>query len=295
MKKQLVLDSASFLKKHNLNWNVEKKPLTWVAPNGSSKTSPFFGLVRDDNEKFLGISKDIYTVRQNSEVLEALMKIPTASGFELEKAGFIGKGEKVYFFIKNPKGFDINGDEIKRYIFALTSHDRSTDLSFGYSSIVMSCQNQFNRFYANSNFKFRHTESSGEKLENIPGLLTEYIHMQDTVDSAFQKFSKTPVTKTLVKDLKNYLMKLEGPVKDLSTRKQNILTELDDSIKHQMKEKGNNVWGLFNGITYFVNHKKNYSQKKTNANLAGIYIGKGYKMSNMAFDFLTEKLGIEVE
>ena len=41
----------------------------------------------------------------------------------------------------------------------------------------------------------------------------------------------------------------------LSTRKKNILSDLEVNIMGEVQDKGSNIWGLFSGITKYTTHQ----------------------------------------
>jgi glycerol-3-phosphate dehydrogenase len=61
----------------------------------------------------------------------------------------------------------VNDDVIKRYITILDSNDGSMSLSIGIGDLTLSCTNQFARFYAKSDARFRHS-AIADKIKTIP-------------------------------------------------------------------------------------------------------------------------------
>jgi phage/plasmid-like protein (TIGR03299 family) len=279
---------SDLLQKFNLDWTVAKKPLSYIF-QGKKRISDFFGLVRNDNGNNLGICKGVYQPVQNKDVLKTLLKIGDSFGFTLSKAGYMKDGQKIFFFLENPEPLVIGKDRIIRSIFALNSHDRSSLTAFGCSSMVMSCQNQFNRFYKNAKFQFRHSKATAGKLVDLPFNFQSYLENQQLIEQIFQAFADTKLTSGLTKNLVNHLFNLKKDEK-LSTRMENKLKDVYDSINHEIKAKGSNFWGLFNGITYYTNHKTRFNPRNYNAQIESIYTGTGYNLSNKAFDFLSKKL-----
>jgi len=283
---------SEFLKDFKLNWKVTKKSLFYKFKN-RVKTSDWFGLVRSDNGVNLGICKGVYEPVQNSELLKTLLKIGKDLGFELKTGGYINQGEKTYFFLENPEPLTIGKDTIIRSIFALNSHDRSQMVSFGYANKVLSCQNQFNKFYNNSKFQFKHSKSAKNKMAQIPFNFQQYLKVQQRVEEIFKKFVNTPIKDNLIKDLTIYLFELEKKdPQEYRTRLKNKLHAFKSAINHEINSKGSNLWGLFNGVTYYTNHKTKFSNKKHNSALDSIYCGAGYTLSNKAFEYLAKVVSL---
>jgi tRNA U34 2-thiouridine synthase MnmA/TrmU len=58
-------------------------------------------------------------------------------------------------------------------------------------------------------------------------------------------------------------------VKSLSTRKQNVLSDLQVNIHGEIVDKGENLWGLFSGITKYTTHS--LKGDSTENKLFGVY------------------------
>ena len=67
---------------------------------------------------------------------------------------------------------------------------------------------------------------------------------------------------------------------ELSSRRKNQIQSLTESIKHETDEKGSDLWGLFNGVTYETNHKQGKD------GLKNIMIGQGAKANKRALDYV---------
>jgi hypothetical protein len=141
---------------HNLDFRIEKEQLL----SATGKATPFYGLFNDKTGECINSVKEGYTVSQNDEVVELVLNGMQGFGeLSVSKAGALNGGRKVFIQL-GIDGMSLVGDErIKRYVTIIDSNDGSTGLSVGIGELVMSCQNQFFKFYKSGQSKLRHTAS----------------------------------------------------------------------------------------------------------------------------------------
>jgi hypothetical protein len=70
---------------------------------------------------------------------------------------------------------------------------------------------------------------------------------------------------------------------EVSTRKRNIITNLNSSIDRECADLGDNAFGLFNGITHYTTHIKNLKNA-----IFGNPFGSANELNQTAFKFCTE-------
>ena len=259
----------------NLNWTVEKQQLVTT----SNILTDSFAVVRTDNNSVLGVVKEGYHLHQNSEKLEILTKIAGDNNWKLGNTFCIKGGKRVAIQIEIEPA-NIGDDTVKRFLTVLDSHDGSTSLSFGYSNTVMSCQNQFYKFYKSNEVRIRHTKSMSFKIENVIKGLLQAKELENESLKVFTNWVSTPVSKELATDMILSQLDIDSiaDMSKLSINKQIQVDSLRDVVKSEMAYKGQNKWGLFNGFTYYANHKMD---KET------LVDGKAYDFNMKAFEALS--------
>lgn len=277
------------LHQYGLDWNVDKIQLSYNKGNNNIIT-PFYGLIRSDTQFPLGSCTKKYNVKQNSEISSLIEIIADKSNLTLERAGYYRNGKKIFFILKNENYQTIGNDKITKYFYILSSHDGKGSIAFGVSNKVWSCQNQFNRFYKNSTLKIRHNQSASDKILEADKIIAEFFEKEKNVYNTFDSFTGNDVSKKLIDELLQNLLNFDRLDKEQQTSKLilNKYEEIHTSIKKELNEKGNNFWGLFNGVTYWANHVKKNS-KIINQD-ESINVGSGYAYMNKAYDFLRVKL-----
>lgn len=288
-----VKTATALLAEFGLNWNVDKRPFFFKNTGGEMQQSDYFGLVRSDDDAVLGHCKDSYRAFQNSLILDTMKGFADEHGLEIERGGAFGGGKKIYLQLYIPNDLKIGrgGDALKQYIFAANTFDHSARLSFGYTNTVISCQNTFNQALKDTSIRIKHTESGHGRIIELPTLFSEHLQLRKETNERFLVWDSTPATKKMAKELIAALTKTDKSLTpaqraEMSTRSRNIIEGLEMAINKEMKEKGETMWGLFNGVTYYANHIKSHP-KRDNGAMESILIGTGAQMMSKASSIIT--------
>lgn len=244
----------SILSQSGLNWETETHEIQTVS---GIVIPDKIALVRDDNQRVLGIHGKGYQPYQNHELLDLLYRISQQTGLELHKGGSFGGGEKVYLQLKS-QDFRINNDTIKGYISGFNSFDGSSSLGFGNSTITVSCQNTFWMGYGQVKNKFRHSQSMMSRIEEHLRKIDTLLELEKLHFNNIERLGNIKLSKE-VKDLVTQrlfdLTKEERLSPDeISTRKRNNMIKFEMDLLEQTSQKGDNLWGLFSGVTKYTTH-----------------------------------------
>lgn len=272
---------------YDLDWDVAKVPLSYQH-KGTDRMSPYYSIVRQDNGHPLGTCSADYGVAQNSEILDCMKAICKDNDLIIVNAGSFKDGGKVFFQMQLPNEARVGRDRVKKYIFALSSHDGKGSLAFGINNKVMSCQNMFNKFMNQAQFKLRHIMSITEKMQELEKVIKEYYNQEKEIYRVFRNMEGTTVTPGAVQELTTHLFNPDNiPSEELSKRKLNQIDAFEAAVKSEMNNKGDNFWGLFNGVTYYANYLKS-CPKRSMGREESILLGDGYEKMNTAFDFISK-------
>lgn len=283
---------------NNLDFRIEKQPMYVINSNNEQIQSPYFGLLNTKTNEVIHSVKGSYCVSQTDEVVEMILKgiEPFGGQLNVSKAGSLNGGRKVYIQLEIEGDAKVGDDTIKKYITILDSNDGSATLSIGIGDLTMSCQNQFYRFYKNSDAKFMHSSSLSEKIKTIPSLLKIALSESMQQIQIYNKFVSTPVSKELANKLVKYVIgfdKTNVNINEHSMRSINAMNSLYSHIDKEMAQKGNNVWGLHSGITSWTTHDKS-APKRENGRIESIISGSNYNVNMKSFDFALEHSGQKV-
>lgn len=283
-----MLNTETILQQNDLDWEVVKKPLMYAgqctpeANNGLHDT-PYYALVRSDNGEVLNSVSKSYTPTQNHTIIETMQNIAQDNELDIVKALSLHGGRKIVVQMQRPDNITvIGGETTQEYIYAINSHDGTCSLKFGFMNKVIFCQNQFAWMSNNAFASYRHTKSIQDKVGLLSGMINFTDHDSKIAD--LQDFATQNVTKQLIEDTVNYLMKTDR-IDKMSSRLKNQREQLQQCIQLEMYRVGHNKWGLFNGVTQFTTHHKS-APKRTYGQQESILVGACSKMNNKAFEYI---------
>jgi len=246
---QEVLDQVG------LNWTVREETITTESGIIVPKSK---AIVREDTKTVLSVHGDGYFPYQNHQMVELLDKVSQQVGLPIHKGGYFGNGEKVYLQLKS-NDLKLGNDRVEGFITGVNSFDGTTSLAFGPSNITISCQNTFFAAFRNLNAKVRHTKNMEMRIDDICRGLEGVLEEEKIMFEDIKKLSETKMTKkqedwvtrTLFNIMKDVDMNDE---KSVSTVTRNRLSRFYIDLNGELKEKGDNLWGLFSGVTKYTTH-----------------------------------------
>jgi phage/plasmid-like protein (TIGR03299 family) len=249
-----MTQKIEMLEKAGLNWKVTKEPIQTVSGIIIPEKS---ALVREDTQKCLGIHTDNYVPYQNEELLDLLFKISQQTGLQMHTGGSFKEGQRVFFQLKS-EDLNLHNDRIEGYISGFNSFDGRTSLAFGNSNVTVSCQNSFYRGYKDVDTKLRHSSTMKPKIEEILRKIDVLLVEEQNTFDTIQRLGNFRMTKE-VKEMvirKLFDIKREESLTsdDFSTNKKNRMLKFGIDLNGEVNQKGDNLWGLFSGVTKYTTH-----------------------------------------
>jgi phage/plasmid-like protein (TIGR03299 family) len=243
------------LNETNLNWTVREESLTTQSGIIIPKQK---AIVRDDTNEVLSIHGMGYYPYQNHQLIELLDKVSQQSGLPIHRGGMFGNGEKVFIQLKS-NDMKLGNDRIEGYITGINSFDGTTSLAFGPSNITISCQNTFFGAFRSMDTKVRHTKNMIMRVDDICRGLEQVVEEESKMFEDIKQMSETRMTKenedwvtrTLFNIMKDVDLNNEEQVSSVTRNK---LTRFYVDLNGELKEKGDNMWGLFSGVTKYTTH-----------------------------------------
>jgi hypothetical protein len=251
---------TELLDQTKLNWKVG---IEKIQTESGIILEDKIALVRDDNQAILGVHSNGYVPYQNFELLELLDKVSRQTGLPIHTGGSFGDGKKVFIQLKSNdlKISNTNGvpDEVKGFITGINSFDGSTSLSFGPSNRTISCQNTFWGAYRTLDAKIRHTKNMVMKIDDICKGIDGVVQEEKEIFNSIIQLSETSfddiIRDRVIKDLFDIGKTVDLKDQDaLSTVTRNKLSRFYIDLNGELKEKGENLWGLFSGVTKYTTH-----------------------------------------
>lgn len=271
------------LKAHGLDFRIDKRALFGINDEGSQLITPYFGLFNTKSGECINTCKAGYHVSQNEDIVDMVLQGTSKFGSKLNvtKAGSINGGRRVYLQLEISGKGKVGDDTVTQYVTIIDSNDGSTSLSVGIGDINMHCENQFFKFYKAGEAKFRHTATLEQKIASIPDLIEIALGKSMEQIKVYNKFVSTPLTKALAAKVIKEVLQFEAV--DMTGRQQIIHDNLLNAIKIEKEYCGDNLWGLFNGVTRFTTHHQS-APKRTNGREESLINGTAYRKAMDAYN-----------
>ena len=244
----------TLLDKTNLNWTVRQEELQTTSgisvPNKKA-------IVREDTNTIVGVHSDGYQPYQNYELMDLLHQVSGRTGLEVHRGGDFKGGGRIYVQLKG-NDLKLGNDRIEGFLTGVNSFDGSTSLSFGHSNTTISCMNTFFRVMKGLQHKVRHTKSMSLKVEDICRSLDivleeekqTFKYIVELSETRFDDLIKEKVTRKLFGIKPEFSLDSN----ELSTRTKNNLSKFYIDLNGEIQGKGDNLWGLFSGVTKYTTH-----------------------------------------
>lgn len=248
-----------------------------------------FSTVRwnDDGPYILGTVSDQYKVVQNEEAFQVFDEILLPAGYEYETAGAIKGGKKVWIMAKAPDAFTVaNGDQIRKYLLLVTSHDGSAQVRFFPTAVRVVCNNtlQWALSGASEGFAIPHKGDVQNKMHLAANLLRraegEFTHAK----AMFDLMTEHRMTELQV------IKFWESIVPDLTKRndpelKRNVWKPMFEALAEGFHfgrgNRGETLWDAYNAVTEYVDHRRNTSSERV---VEYAMFGSGSRIKIAAFD-----------
>jgi phage/plasmid-like protein (TIGR03299 family) len=277
-----------------LNWGVSKVN---IYAEGAGLINDYYGIMRTDNAKVLGVVKKGYVPLQNSEAFNYFDPLINSKFIEYETAGALGEGEIIWILakVKQNGTFNVNkNDEVNKYLLLSNSHDGQSAVSIKFTPIRVVCQNTLSiALNKGETTRIKHITNMPAKLEDAQVAIENICKIYSGIEELFNKMAAYKMTKDSVKEYFNRLY----PVIDeklVTTDSQFIKRNINISIQQQLLKNfnegfgvkelgiGGTLWAAFNAVTQYIDHPLDY-KLGNNKLLKRIWFGEGEIIKKKAY------------
>ena len=252
-----------------IGWEVERHPVSFER-NGKLITDPnFMVLSRSDNEQVLSVMSKKYCPMKVEEFEKATARMQEVSGMEMKGFQEFNDGKILLSILKNKEPLLVNSYPIDDYLVMGTSFNGEQPFFIGTSTILIRCQNSFSHIHPVS--RIRHTRFSFERREEVLSGLETYLKNREGIYTNFARMQEVDIQEEDKELFVNQILPLpEGKtLEEVSVRTLNRRASLMECIEGETSELGNNVFGLFQGLTKFTSHVFQAKKEAPFANLIG--------------------------
>lgn len=282
-----------------LNWQIEENSVRYVthaqSPLGELLTYPDSKvLYRSDTREPLSVVGSRYQVVQPTEVLEFYRDLTEVSGFELETAGVLKGGRKLWALARTGQSGVLAGrDETHAYVLLATACDGTLATTAQFTSIRVVCNNTLAVALDNAGaatVKVKHnTTFDAQQVKRQLGIS---VSSWDDFMYRLKTLSKRPVTDA---EVKTYLQSVfTEPASTAHTgvpkvRERSMAKVLDlyngEGRGANLASSAGTAYGLLNAVTEFVDHQRR--AKSVDHRLDSAWFGTGANLKQRALNEAT--------
>lgn len=285
-----AFDAQTAIREANMDWNVSLEPI--FLGNGNQVPDKQ-AVVRGDTGSVLGVVGSRYTPLQNKQAFGFFDGVFGADKARYESAGVLGNGEKVWMLARLPQEFDVlPGDVVKQYLLLTNSHDGSSPVTAIFTPIRVVCANTLGAALRASKsgemVRVLHTVSAESKLRVAGELLGKAGVFFDETKVQFMKMARTQMRSLQIRNYIAHVVTNDEAVdlETMSTRAKNVVSEIEElhdiGMGHEIRGVRGTLWGAYNAVTEYVDHRK------SNASLEYMAAAGGARMKARAFEIAAE-------
>lgn len=278
-----------------MNWTIEESEVRFVAGStglGSIHAFPEQKvLYRSDTKAPLSVVSNRYQVVQPAEILEFYRDLTEVGGFELETAGVLKDGKKLWALAKTGQSATLKGrDRVNGYLLLATACDGTLATTAQFTSVRVVCNNTLAVALGDSTGAIKVPHRSQFDAQAVKRQLGIAISSWDGFMARMKALSERRVSNETAETYFRRVLTYAAP----NTPDRSSTTVNDSAMKvvHELftgRGKGatlpsavGTAWGLLNSVTEFVDHQRRARSDDHRRDAA--WFGPGAVLKQKAWD-----------
>jgi phage/plasmid-like protein (TIGR03299 family) len=275
-----------------MDWSIRESPVSFLANDANSPdvTASFPEnkvLFRSDTLAPLSVVSQRFQVVQPSEILEFYRDLTEVSGFELETAGVLKGGRKIWALARTGQSSTLKGNDVNNaYVLLATACDGTLATTAQFTSIRVVCNNTLAVALeaCNGAVKVRHNTSfDPQSVKRQLGISVS------TWNSFMYQMKSLSERKVKTHEAMNYLSRVfsdERKVSSGNTSDRNMAKVMALFDGHgrgaELASAKGTAFGLLNSVTEFVDHERR--ARSTDHRLESAWFGQGATLKESALE-----------
>lgn len=280
-----------WLREAGMDWSIEQADVMYQVRSDAGINIRPYGdnqvLYRSDTLAPLSVVSNRYKIVQPREVLEFYRDLVQAGGFELETAGVLKGGKKLWALARTGQETRLKGqDRIGAYLLLATSCDGTLATTAQFTSVRVVCNNTLQLATSNGAGAIKVPHSTNfdptlVKQELGLGLSSWDRFIGDIKTLADRKVNKIEAMSYLV----DVLGVPELPLADQPNQKAlHLVADLFNGkgLGSTLASADGTAWGLVNAVTQYVDHDRR--SKSQDHRLDSAWFGQGAQLKQKALE-----------
>lgn len=302
-----LFDVNAFAEKAGINWQVFKEPLVTLSrakaavkfAQGDSETqislepdTDAYAIRRKTDGNVLGVVGPQYRPLQNMDAIRWFEPWTENRLIAMNTAGSLQGGKKVFCLGQVVKDtiMEVTGqDTVAKFIMLSNSHDGSSSVRLGLTSIRICCQNTLYMAHHSSESKLVRIKHTSQMKKNMEAMRDILDLVNADFSASLEQYRWLTTRHINQKDLRKYVRVLiqgekdaESPFDDVSTRTKNIIMKIEGRMDMpNQRIAGANWWSAYNAFNEFLNHE--YGRNADNR-LSNLWFGQNAALNKQAFN-----------
>lgn len=273
-----------------MDWTIEQSDVMFNVASDALHIRSYSDskvLYRSDNLEPLSVVSRRYNVVQPHEVLHFYQDLVEVGGFELETAGSLKGGRKLWALAKTGQYMKLKGgDKVKSYLLLATSCDGTLCTTAQFTSLRVVCNNTLQIALRDNTGAIKVPHSTQFNAAAVKEALGLGMANWDRFQQEMTSLSNRPVSP--VEALNFFGELLNDPAGDdeniILSRPAQKLHELymGAGMGSELASSRNTAWGLVNAVTEYVDHHRR--ARSQDHRLDSAWFGQGAQLKSQALN-----------
>lgn len=280
-----------------MDWKINEAPVLFdcnAVPGSSMLRLPLTReaqghkvLYRSDTHAPLSVVSHRYQVVQPKAIMEFYRDLTEQFGFEMETAGVLKGGKKLWALAKTGQSTQVKGnDTVNGYVLLATACDGTMATTAQFTSVRVVCNNTLSIATRDSNGAIKVPHSTQFDATVVKQKLGLSVSKWDEFSYQLKALSERKLTDRNVKGFLDSLFNEHSTTLSAKARERNQASILNlyqgNGMGAQYVSAHNTAFGLLNAVTQFVDHEQRAHSNDNRLNSA--WFGQGAKLKNRAFE-----------
>ena len=268
-----------------MDWHIESSPVRFF--NGSETLHSFpeqLVLHRSDTHAPLAVVSNRYQVVQPREILEFYRDLTEGFGFELETAGVLKGGKKLWALARTGQSATLKGnDKVNGYLLLATACDGTLATTAQFTSVRVVCNNTLAIALNDSSGVVKVSHRSTFDPDAVKRQLGIAVSSWDGFMVRIKALAERRVTDAQAQSLLGKVLALPHQPQASDKAVKTVLELFDGKGKGAdlVSAKGT-AWGLVNSVTEYLDHLRR--SRSVDHRLDSAWFGAGANVKQKAWD-----------
>jgi len=279
-------------KQSGMDWQIREAPVRYMTESagglGAIESFPENKvLFRSDTNMPLSVVSQRYKVVQPSEILEFYRDLTEVSGFELETAGILKGGRKIWALARTGQSSTLKGNDVTNaYVLLATACDGTLATTAQFTSIRVVCNNTLAVALARGSGAVKVPHNTSFDADAVKRQLGISVGKWDSFMYQMKGLSERKVQSL---EARNYITRVfshadKATSAGTNERAMNKVMALFDGHGKgaELASSKGTAFGLLNAVTEFVDHERR--ARSADHRLESAWFGQGAALKEKALE-----------